>query len=220
MWCPNCKEEYQEGITVCTECGATLTREKPDTDAPSMEQTEAYDHYEEEEENVEEFLETKSFLDAPDTRQEYVKKADKYRDMKLSGYTFLIFGFLGIVYLLLTKFEVLPIRYNDVIFYIMLGVMVLFIVYGIVSLTRAKKIKLQIPEEEEFTASIKDFLKEQVTKEKIAGWKDTESTEEENDLLILQNIKEILEKQYAEADESYLDMIAEEFFEEHILKNS
>lgn len=28
-WCPNCKNEYREGITVCADCGATLVDELP-----------------------------------------------------------------------------------------------------------------------------------------------------------------------------------------------
>lgn len=28
-WCPNCKTEYREGITVCADCGATLVDELP-----------------------------------------------------------------------------------------------------------------------------------------------------------------------------------------------
>lgn len=29
-WCPNCKTEYQEGIEVCSDCGATLVDELPE----------------------------------------------------------------------------------------------------------------------------------------------------------------------------------------------
>ncbi len=31
-WCPNCKTEYQEGIEVCSDCGATLVDELPADD--------------------------------------------------------------------------------------------------------------------------------------------------------------------------------------------
>lgn len=29
-WCPNCKTEYQEGIEVCSDCGAALVDELPE----------------------------------------------------------------------------------------------------------------------------------------------------------------------------------------------
>ena len=35
-WCPKCKNEYREGITVCPDCGETLVSEEELTDFTSV----------------------------------------------------------------------------------------------------------------------------------------------------------------------------------------
>ena len=30
-WCPNCKTEYQDGYTVCSDCGSTLVEDRKST---------------------------------------------------------------------------------------------------------------------------------------------------------------------------------------------
>ena len=35
-WCPKCKNEYREGITVCPDCGETLVSEEELTDWTSV----------------------------------------------------------------------------------------------------------------------------------------------------------------------------------------
>ena len=37
MWCPKCKHEYREGVTVCADCGSELVDslpEEPEAEAP------------------------------------------------------------------------------------------------------------------------------------------------------------------------------------------
>ena len=29
MWCPKCKAEYRDGITICADCGCPLVKELP-----------------------------------------------------------------------------------------------------------------------------------------------------------------------------------------------
>lgn len=149
--------------------------------------------------------------------KEYVKKEDEYKDLKFSGITFIIFGILGLTYLVLCKMDVIPIDYNMLIFIAIAAMFTVFLILGITSMVKSSKVKEQIPVEEETTRNIKAWLKENITDEMIEGWKDADSSEEENDLLIMAHIRAALIKKYAEADVAYLEMLSEDFFTENIL---
>ncbi len=153
-------------------------------------------------------------------RKEYVKKADVYRDTKLSGITLLIFGLLGAVYLTLSRTRVIPIQYNDIIFCIIAAMFACFAIAGIVSIVKAQKLKPQIPEEESMTKTIKEWLTENVSEEMVDSWKDQNISEMENDLMIIAHIRSKLFQEYPDLQKEYLEMIADEYFEEHFLQES
>ena len=151
-------------------------------------------------------------------KKEYVKKADEYRDMKYSGITFIVFGIIGLIYLALCKLEVLPITYNNVIFVIIVILFVIFVISGIVSIHKAGKIKLLISEEEAKTKEIKEWLDQNLTQDMIDGWLDSQVTDMENDLILTARIKKMLEKEFDDQSEEYIEMIADEYFEEHFME--
>lgn len=149
--------------------------------------------------------------------KEYVKKEDEYKDLKFSGITFIIFGVLGLTYLVLCKTNVIPIDYNIFIFVAIAAMFTVFLILGISSMVKSTKVKGLIPVEEETTRNIKEWLKESITNEMIEGWKDGDSSEAENDLLVMAHIRAALIKQYADADVAYLEMLSEEYYSENIL---
>ena len=149
------------------------------------------------------------------SKKEYVKKADKYRDMKFSGITFILFGFLGILYLVLCKTEVIPIEYNIFVFCVIAVLFASFFIYGIVSLAKSGKIKALIQEEEDKTRSINEWLDGNLTREMIEGWSDSNVSDGENDLLIAAHIRTMLMKEYPAESPEYVEMIADEYYEEH-----
>lgn len=207
MWCPKCKAEYRKGIKICAECDTELV-EKLDEEkeiegdvSPIME----------DDTEMDEDTDGRSLLHT--SSKSYVKKADQYKDMVFSGISFLIFGILGAVYLTLCKMEVIPISYNLFVFIGISAMFAIFIIIGITSLVKAGKIKTQIPDEEKKTEEIMNWLSENIQKDSIDKWKDTTVSDVENDLLITERIANELFKQYPDLDSSYLEMIADEYFD-------
>lgn len=207
MWCPKCKAEYRKGIKICAECDTELVeklneeKEIEGDVSPIME----------DDTEMDEDTDGRSLLHT--SSKSYVKKADQYKDMVFSGISFLIFGLLGAVYLTLCKMEVIPISYNLFVFIGISAMFAIFIIIGITSLVKAGKIKTQIPDEEKKTEEIMNWLSENIQKDSIDKWKDTTVSDVENDLLITERIANELFKQYPDLDSSYLEMIADEYFD-------
>lgn len=150
--------------------------------------------------------------------KEYVKKADEYKDLKFSGLTFILFGVAGLVYLLLCKLDVIPIHYNIIVFICIAVMFAVFLIMGISSLAKSGRIKGLISQEEETTREIKAWLKDNLTEQIVEGWKDSQVSEAENDLLVMAHIRASLIKKYPQEDVAYLEMISEEYFNEFIVE--
>ena len=146
----------------------------------------------------------------------YTKKADEYKDTRTSGITFIIFGLIGIAYLVLCKLEILPLTYNEIVFVLLLCMFAFFIAGGFASVIKSGKIKGQISEEEKQTKKIKLWLDENITSEIIGSWKDANVPDEENELIVISKIGAMLSGYYTELDTSYLEMVADEYFNEKI----
>ena len=146
----------------------------------------------------------------------YTKKADEYKDTRTSGITFVIFGLIGIAYLVLCKLEILPLTYNDIVLVLLLCMFAFFIANGVASVIKSGKFKGQISEEEALTNEIKLWLDENITGEIVGSWRDTNVPDEENELIVISKIGEMLSDYYKQLDTSYLEMIADEYFNEQI----
>ena len=92
----------------------------------------------------------------------------------------------------------------------------LFLIGGVVSVVKSARIKTEIPVEQEKTLRIKEWMAENLTQEIVQKWENPEVSQAENDLVIMAHIRSDLMKQYPEEDAAYLEMIAEEYFTEHI----
>ncbi len=307
MWCPKCKTEYMEGITVCADCKTKLIekpatadfvnvceirdertadelleflqyskvegavkeykedssgfqilvpeklvkkaekmvqgyllgkeeekREKEDA-GEVVEQAEDDDSFvvqEKVETNVS--LEEEAEIEKKDTlfseeveedssellhtdKKEYVKKTEQYADLKVSGITFIVFGVLGGIYLLLTKLEVIPISYSMFIFCVISVLFAGFVISGFLSFVKAGKIKELIPAEEEKISEIKAWMKENITGEMLEGWKDSSVSPSENDLILIAHMQVVLKKQFPAEDKLFLEMLADEYYDENVL---
>lgn len=199
--------EEQEAETASDELEANETGEDG-----SEEASEDALFTEEVEENTAELLHEK-------TKKEYVKKEDQYKDMKFSGITFLVFGVLGFGYLALSKLKLIPISYhNPFAFWVIAALFVGFLIAGVVSMVKSGKLKKQIPEEQEKIEEINGWMEEHVTDDMISGWKDASVSDSENDLLAAAHIKTLLMKEYPGEPVNFLELLADEYYEEHFVE--
>lgn len=149
--------------------------------------------------------------------KEFVKKSEKYKDVKFSGYTLILFGILGGVYLALTQLKVIPLSYDMMILCILGALFAGFLVAGVVSLVKAGKIKKEIPAEEEEMEAVNQWMEEEITEEKLAGWRDESVSDMENDLLVTAKFHRYVAEQFPEKDEGMIEKLVDEFYENHFM---
>ncbi len=286
-WCPKCKTEYKEGITVCADCGSTLVEELKqhcdqcvamfnkedeankflefltysnimDTSIVYDETQEAYGVYvtedtldeakklyrafdsseakkKTEEDNplkeaLEEAFEKTEAGDGEDFNQDveiplakvmpkssvtYVKKEERYNDFRSSFYIFLVFGIAGIIFTGLNIAGVVSL-FSSILQYIILGgVSIAFIVIAIISYNKSKTLFDEIDDEKEITASIKEWLSENITVETLAQFDNETDAKEVIFLKKIDYIKNSLYEHYTFDNDSYVDELIEEFYNEN-----
>lgn len=153
-----------------------------------------------------------------DASDVYVSKADKYQDLRSSGFTFLIFGILGLVFVSANVLEFLSLL-NGPLPQIVFAVMFLgFILVGVNCFKRAKVAKSQIAEEEALTKALNDWLEENITESYLSEINDHMVSEEINYLNKIDAIKTRITDVFGEMNDSYLDHIIEAYYNEHFQK--
>lgn len=266
--CPKCKLEYEDGITLCTDCNSPLIDKLPDFELKIpmyFDKDEEYisklteylkysginaveQHYDDEkesfciytdaphEQNVKCLLNI--FFDnelkeeaakAPDPEQpasapleeapaNYVKKADKYKDLRGSALTLILTGLLGDIYLIGKSLGLIPFGpdYNgitNILFLIVMGALFnVFLIGGFLAYKKSNTIKNEIGEEEQLTADILSEFTEKTAAELDSNY---ETTENEGTLYF--NRTDYLRKQitarYGNLDEAYLEDLIEQIYQ-------
>lgn len=145
----------------------------------------------------------------------YVKKEEKYKDLKSTAYTFIVVAVLGIAILILNFVGILNF-FNSILPYIVMGALfILFLVIGFQSFSSAKKVESQITEENNTTEAIKRWLSENVTAEQLDSLTKEETTDEIRFFNKLEKMKNMIIAQFGELDDSYLDLLVEEYYNEN-----
>ncbi|MCH5265287.1 MAG: hypothetical protein J1F02_05260 [Lachnospiraceae bacterium] len=139
----------------------------------------------------------------------YVKKKDKYTDLKFSGVSFIIFGILGFGLLALNILGVVSL-FNKFSTLIMALVFVVFFVVGITSLLRAKKLKNIVSEEEKATDKVLDWVDENITDERIASLFDSELSEEDNYFQVHSQLCQMVAEEFPLFSKGYIDQLMDE----------
>lgn len=144
----------------------------------------------------------------------YVKKKDKYADMKFSGISFIVFGILGLFLLLLNVCGYLQL-FNQFSSLIMTVVFLVFIAVGISSLMRAGKIKAMVNEEEKASNEVLDWIDKNITDELIASYVQPELSEEDNYFEVHGKLCALTSEQFPFFNKSFIDQLMDERYNDY-----
>lgn len=209
-YCPKCKTEFLSGIETCSDCGSSLVDELPEGEEILVPDWEAMD---EKERSISAQKEADQFRNAASTV--YVKKADKYEDLHSTAVCFTVLGILGLIFCILNLIGIVSFYRNPIQLIALLIIFIIFTAIGISSYFRSKEVKGQISEEKNLTDKINQWMEKIITKELLDSFSDPSVSAEVNFLQQTERIKEMIQKEFQIKEDSYLDTIIDEFFNEH-----
>lgn len=153
---------------------------------------------------------------------------DRYQDNLSTGYTFLVVGIAGILFLAAYDFGLIPFLSlafaSKIFFNIVAGALFIgFVLTGIFSLKYSSKIRLQIDVDDTKSTDIMEYLTKNVTAEQIDHMLAEEAQKEQRQETDLpqeilyykrtQQIQSFILKQYPETGEELLNHLSDAFYE-------
>lgn len=224
-WCPKCKYEFKEGISVCTDCGSKLV-----DDLSLVSEVNIVSNIE----NIDpqylqklasEFelkMDEEDYSDIPNPEHinksgVYVNNAEKAEENRASAYALISVGLIGGILITLFFLDVLPMNLPKFNKYMITGVMgamfILFIVMGFVSLRNFKIFKNNATNENKLSDEIRNWCMTNFNKDNIDEKFDFNNVAEE--LKYFQRfkyLKDNINSQFMNLDEAYVDRLVDELY--------
>ena len=218
-WCPKCKNEYREGNTVCSDCGCALVEELEEElreDVPVAFDTE-------EAAGVPEFFDMEEIEEvtpiAPSVL--YENSAAKAEDNKLSAFTLLLVGIVGMAVVILGLLGVLPFQLTGTTKYMTYGIMsalfLLFIVMGLVSMKSYRIFAKKAESENNIRNTMEKWCLETLHKEALDQELFSEDEDVAEEIKYFRRtalLKEKIAKQFVNLDQAFLDNFVDELYED------
>jgi hypothetical protein len=235
-WCPQCRNEYREGITECFDCHVPLVEELEPEEPKKNEfaddkfvewannHTDILDKIKEQDEDpIDTISEAMEVLEEDHVKAKvYRSSAQKAEECISSAWTLVIVGGVGLVAMILIITGIVPLHLASNIKYLSYSVMTLlfavFLIYGIKSFQTAKNLSLEADIEEHLQSDIKEwfvasFQADNIDEDAFSG--DEEGMDEMDKYYKrIDNIKEKICSKYSDLDDSFLDKIADDLYHE------
>ncbi len=142
----------------------------------------------------------------------YEKKSDKLKDLKSTAVTFFFFSFVVLILIGLNLIGIVNYLGGILQYCIVTAMAIGFLIVGINSIQRAKKVAKEAIKEAEDIQKITDWMNLNVTEDTINELKNPSLSDEANFIHIMDAIKRLIVDEFDIRDDAFLDYIVEEFY--------